>query len=290
VEEMSKTHRLDLLNNSISYFREAVSHAQQDPAETNDWKFAILHAVQAMELAFKERLRRIHPAFIYESVDKPDKTLSLRSALNRLRNPQIGNIPITGADKSKIEKAFELRSELTHFEFNHSHEHIELKFAEIFSFMIFFYRTHLDLDTTAFIDEMQHNKIIQLVKTRAELIERAKAYIANREDSTVWMCPSCQEDTFLISEEQCCFCHHKEHIVECPTCGVENFESDLIEISELYDWDYDEGRMVLIENFGLEESACPDCISQTKQKIEDIRRSQCDEDRAMEEYYARKGA
>ncbi len=285
---MNKTHRLDLLNNSISYFREAVSYAQQDSAETNHWKFAILHVVQAMELAFKERLRRIHPVFIYESVDKPDKTLSLRSALNRLRNPQIGNIPITDVEKSKIEKAFDLRSELTHFEFNHSHDHIELKFAEIFSFMIFFYRSQLGLETTAFIDEEQHNKIIKLVKTRTELMERAKAYIASREDSTVWMCPSCQEDTFLTSEEQCCFCHHKEGIVECPTCGGENLESDLIDISDLYDWDYDEGRMVLIENFGLEESACPDCISETTQKIEDIRRSQYDEDRAMEEYYARK--
>lgn len=287
---MSKTHRLDLLNNSISYFREAVAYAQQDSTETTHWKFAILHVVQAMELAFKERLRRIHPVFIYESVDKPDKTLSLRSALSRLRNPQIGNIPITDVERIKIEKAFDLRSELTHFEFNHSHDHIELKFAEIFSFMIFFYRSHLGLETATFIDEEAHNKIIKLVKTRAELMERAKIYIASRGDATVWMCLSCQEDTFLVSEEQCCFCHHKERIVECPTCGTENFESELADISDLFDWDYDEGRMVLVENFGLEESACPECISETKQKIEDIRRSQYDEDRAMEEYYARKGS
>lgn len=287
---MSKTHRLDLLNNSISYFREAVAYAQQDPSETNHWKFAILHVVQAMELAFKERLRRVHPAFIYESVDKPDKTLSLRSALNRLRNPQIGNIPITDDEKGKIEKAFDLRSDLTHFEFNHSHDHIEVKFAEIFSFMIFFYRVHLGLTTASFIDEEAHNKIIKLVKTRTELMERARAYIESREDDTVWVCPSCQEDTFLVSEEQCCFCHYKERIVECPTCVTENFESDLEDISYLFDWVDDEGRMVLMDNFGLEDSACPECVSEAKQKIEDVRRSQYDEDRAMEEYYARKGA
>jgi hypothetical protein len=40
---MSNTHRLDLLKNSISYFREAVSYGQQNPIETNHWKFAILH-------------------------------------------------------------------------------------------------------------------------------------------------------------------------------------------------------------------------------------------------------
>jgi hypothetical protein len=279
---MNKTHRLDLLNNSISYFREAVSYALQDHAETNHWKFAILHVVQAMELAFKERLRRIHPLFIYESVDKTEKTLTLRGALNRLRNPQIGNIPITDAEKAKIEKAFDLRSELTHFEFNHSHDHIELKFAEIFSFMIFFYRSQLGLDTAEFIDEAQHQRIIQLVRARAELMERAKAYVADREDRTVWMCPSCSEDTFLIAETQCCFCHHKEEIVECPTCELENFESDLIELSDLYDWYDDEGRMLLNDNFGLEEHGCPECIGEIRQKVEDIRRAQYDEDRMMD--------
>jgi len=66
-------------------------------------------------------------------------------------------------------------------------------------------------------------------------------------------------------------------------------ESQLIDTSDLLDWDYDEGRMVLVEDFGLEDRACPECISETRQKVEDLRRSQYDEDRAMEEYYARKG-
>ena len=66
------THKLDLLSNSISYFREAVGYAQHDTLETKHWKFAIVHLVQAMELAFKERLKRIHEIFIYESIDRGD--------------------------------------------------------------------------------------------------------------------------------------------------------------------------------------------------------------------------
>jgi hypothetical protein len=285
---MTKTHQLDLLKNSISYFREAVSYAQQDSANTNHWKFAILHVVQAMELAFKERLRRVHPVFIYESVDRTDKTLSLRGALNRLRNPSIGNFPITDADKSKIEKAFDLRSELTHFEFNHAHEHIELKFAEIFSFMIFFYRSQLNLDTTEFIDEAQHQKIIRLVKTREELMARAVAHIKARDDGTVWMCLACQEDTFILEDLQCCFCHHREDLVECPTCETENFEADLVDISNLYEWSMEEGQVIVHDKFGLKEFACPACISKTRDKVEEIRRSQYDEDRAMDAHYARR--
>lgn len=225
--------------------------------------------------------------FIYESVDKPDKTVSLRGAITRLRNPLIGNVSISDADKSKIEKAFDLRSELTHFEFNHSHEHIELKFAEIFGFMIFFYRSQLALQTSDFIDEAQHNNVIQLVNTRKELLERAKEYIAERDD-IIWTCPECSENTFLVSEQQCCFCHRKEQIFDCPTCGAENFEHDLIDISDAFDWAWDEGR-ASVQSFGMEVVCCPDCVSEAREKIEDIRRSQYDEDMAMEEYHFQKG-
>ena len=282
---MSRTHQLDLLNNSISYFREAVSYAQQDPIETNHWKFAIVHVVQAMELAFKERLRRIHPLFIYESVDKAERTLSLKGALGRLRNARIGNVPISDSDSRKIEKAFDLRNELTHFEFNHPQEQIELKFAEIFSFMIFFYRSELGLDTTDFVAEEQHRKIIQLVRTRDELMKRAIAYISEHADQAVWSCPSCGEDTFIVPQAQCCFCHHREELVECPTCGLETLESDLIDISDLFEWAHDEGQAHLIDDFGLEKSACPECISATKEKAEDRRRARHHEYMEME-YYA----
>ena len=285
---MNKTHSLDLLNNSISYFREAVSYAQKEAADANQWKFAILHVVQAMELAFKERLRKVHPVLIYESVDKQEKTVSLRAAVARLCNPRIGNLPISEEDRRKIEKAFDLRSQLTHFEFDQSQEHIELKFAEIFSFMIFFYRTQLGLQTSDFIDEAQHAKVIRLVRTRQELLARAAEYIAGLEDDTRWICPECNEVTFIVADQQCCFCHRQEPIVECPSCGSEAFEHDLIDVTDAFDWSYDEG-LVHVHTLGMEDTACPECVDDIRAKIEGIRRSQYEEDMAMEEYYRSKG-
>ena len=67
---------------------------------------------------------------------------------------------------------------------------------------------------------------------------------------------------------------------------MENFDPDLKDISNLFDWDYDEGLMRLMDNFGMEDTACPSCIDEVRQKIGDIRRSQYDEDRAMDDYYA----
>lgn len=273
-----KTHKLVLLANSVSYFREAVKYAQSESEETEQWKFAIVHVVQAMELAFKEFLRRIHPTFIFESIDKPDKTVSMRMALARLRNPSIGNLPISDTEKAKIDKAFDLRNELTHFEFEFTHDHIQAKFAEIFSFMIFFYKESLGLSTEEFIGEDQLWQIMKAIRTRDELLQRAKAYVSRGEVGTAWICQECDEATFVLDEEQCCFCHHKEKIVSCDTCGSKAYESDLIDTTDLFDLDYDEGRTIVANDYGFEDSACPECIGDLKDQVREMRMSQYFED------------
>ena len=270
--------KLDLIKNSISYFREAVSYAQRDELDETRWKFAIINVVQAMELAFKEKLRRIHPALIYSSVDERTDTVSLKKALKRLVDPGIGGLVIAEKDPRKIETAVVLRNELTHFECEHEHEHMEAKFADIFSFMIFFYREHLGLKTEEFIGYDEHQRIIGLVKARAELRTRAQLYIKAERFIDVWICPSCDESTFVAQNEECCFCHHTEEVLECASCGQETLASDVIDTSNYLDWDYSEGRMVLMEDYGLEMTACTGCIDTFKSKLEDMRQAQYYED------------
>lgn len=267
---MPKTHSLNLLNNSISYFREAVDYAQRKTTDTQHWKFAITHTVQAMELAFKEFLRRKHPVLIWESVDRPGRSVSLGLAIERLRNPAIGNLTISDAEKKKIEKAVELRNQLTHFEFEFDHDYVESKFAEIFSFMIFFYRVHLDLKPDDFIDYKQHQTIVSLVQARDELLRKAETYIEEK-GLEVWQCQNCAEDTFVVSESRCCVCHHEDEVVDCEWCGAEILESQIIDVTEYFDWHYLEGRMYLRNDYGITHVACPECINSVRDKIEDAR-------------------
>lgn len=289
---MAKTHSLNLLNNSISYFREAVDYAQRDTENPGQWKFAITHAVQAMELAFKEYLRRKHPVFIWENIDRPgtgradmdkaEKTVSLRLAIERLRNPAIGDIAISDDERKKIEKAIDLRNRLTHYEFEYEHDYIELKFAEIFSFMIFFYKAHLNLAPDDFIDDAQHQKIVSLVKARDELLKRGRAYIEDRGFDTVWECPNCTENMFIVDEQQCCVCHHKEDVVDCEHCGETILTSQVVDVTDYFDWDHDEGRTRVQNDYDLPHSACTECRFEIKEKIEDARRAQYYEDMAMD--------
>lgn len=281
---MSKTHSLDLLNNSISYFREAVDYAQRETTDTHHWKFAITHAVQAMELAFKEFLRRKHSALIWESVDKPGKSVSLRQALQRLENPEIGNITISDADRKRIIKAVELRGQLTHFGFEYEHQYIELKFAEIFSFMSFFYKVHLGLNPDDFIDDAQLQKIVRLVQARDELLRQAKTYIEDS-GSTVWVCPNCTENTFVVEESRCCVCHYEDDVLECESCGETILSSQIVDVTEYFDYDICEGRARLINDFGAPHVACTECIDSVRDGIEESRTRGQWEDMEEESYH-----
>ncbi|MBN9235072.1 MULTISPECIES: hypothetical protein [Phyllobacteriaceae] len=278
---MANDHKLALLENSISYFREAVRYAHREEHSADKWKFAIVNVVQAMELAFKEYLRLIHPAFVLESIDKPGKTVGINLALSRIKDPTIGNISISDVDHLKIRSAINLRNELVHYEFDHGIEATEAKFSEIFAFVIFFYREHLDLTPPDFIDEDDLQKILQRVKARAEMLQKARIY-AKSNEGEVWLCPECNEDTFIVAEEQCCFCQRRELVSDCESCGQMVFACDVIETDSFLEWDYDEGRMTLIERYDLPATCCPECSSGITAKIEDFRRAQYYEDLAKE--------
>lgn len=52
----------------------------------------------------------------------------------------------------------------------------------------------------------------------------------------------------------------------------------MIDTSNFLDWDYADGRMILMESFGLEMTACPGCIETFKSKVDEMRRAQYYED------------
>lgn len=258
-------------------------YAQQEREDHNHWKFAITNVVQAMELGFKEHLRSIHPVFIYESIDNPKKTVSLADAVKRVMNPSIGKLALSDSETTNINRAIELRNQLTHFEFEGDQRHIEMKFAEIFSLMIFFYRNHLGLAPDDIIDRSSHQKIIQLVKTKKELLRKAMDHLSEK-GIDPWQCPECNEWTFVPNDTQCCLCHHSEMIVSCEYCGDEVLESNKISTSDEFDWEFDEGRAILRDNWGMPETACPECIGRFKEEVKEHQLQQHYQEE--EEYYS----
>jgi hypothetical protein len=81
-------------------------------------KHAITNAAHSIELLLKERLRQIHPAFVWENVDKypslEARTVTVDTAISRLKN--IGGIKLTDNDEKNLRSLRTTRNE--HYEWN----------------------------------------------------------------------------------------------------------------------------------------------------------------------------
>lgn len=287
----TNSHNLDLINNSISFFREAVSYAQRGKKDISQWKFANINLVQAMELALKEALSRIHSAFIYEDIDaeNPEKTVTIKQALNRLKLKHIGNLSVSESESKKFLAAVKLRNKFTHHHCSYSAEEMEVKFAEIFAFMMYFYEVHLKIAKSDVITDEQYNEIFSLKKAKEALLEKVKLYLAANDVGKVWFCTVCCEDAFIVQEEKCKLCGTEEKIVECENCGDSYYSHEIVDIRNLFDYDDDEGLYSLKNNYGFDfDEACEGCVGEIKEKIRAAQFEQYCEDMAMEEYYATK--
>jgi hypothetical protein len=152
------------LNNSLHFYHLA-THKDYPKEYKRYWMFSLVDIVQAMELMFKEVLRRENEFFIYENIDKPDKTVSISKALHRLKN--ILRIELNQSDEIKIKQAIELRNKIVHFESELDIKECSRIYAILFEFLqSFHYR---------FLGEELHDKISpEYWEEEALLIEQFK--------------------------------------------------------------------------------------------------------------------
>jgi hypothetical protein len=122
----------DFLNNSL-YFYHLATHEDYPQDYKRYWKFSIVDIVQAMELMFKEVLRRENEIFIYENIDKPNHTVSISKALQRLIN--IIKIDLNKNEENKIKQAIEIRNQIIHFELELDLKDLSTIYIVIFEFL-----------------------------------------------------------------------------------------------------------------------------------------------------------
>jgi len=283
--------QLSLLENSHAFLKEAVNKALAAISDIRHWQFAILNLVQCLELSLKAALGAIHPALIYEEIDNPQNTVSLTRALRRLENPKIGGLTFSEKDKKRIQHATKVRNEITHSAFAFSGHYAAANFFEVFAFVSEFQRRYLDTKVSDILPEEEFEQLVQIRRLLEELVLRAKARIDEEkiDGESVWACPNCGEDTFVIKDgaDTCYACSHSESVVECPYCGQLNYEEDLKSFVGDLDTDVDEGLFVVLNDYGYRDHrACPGCLPAIEQDIQDQREKE-EFDRLEEEYYFR---
>ncbi len=143
-------HKFNLIENALDSLEHAIEHLNSINKDdrVGTFKRVILDLSHTEELLFKERLRRIHPAFVLSDVDKyPSSaahTVTAAEALKRLQ--RIGGIEFEDADQSALKTIREKRNEIKHYEFEINEGEAKVIIGNVLSFIFRFSCDELDLD------------------------------------------------------------------------------------------------------------------------------------------------
>ena len=216
----SAQKKLILLENAKDSLSHAVDHlTHHQPIEITNIKRAILDSVHCLELLFKEKLQRIHPAFILENIDvfglQSAKTVSISRAMDRLC--RLTNISL---DKKLIKECIQYRNDITHFEFKITTQKANVLLGRVISFLFLFSKNELQLD---WADEFKNNPVqwLKLVELRDFWNCHGKALEEqlSRTKKIIVECFFCKRKTFDTTSNTCALCGHNDQKITCDRCG-----------------------------------------------------------------------
>lgn len=214
-------NKFSLIENANDSLEHAIQH--MGPINQNnvgDWKRIIVDIAHVVELLFKESLRRAHPAFVFENIDKyPSNdafTVGAEKALKRVQT--ICNIQLSKAELNAVDTARKKRNEIEHYEFSITEQEAKAIVGQVLSFIFSFADEHLELNwREAHLREGNWYILRQYTEFYEDLLRKAQEKIDSDEIYTI-KCTSCNNETFDVDEEKCLACGHREEVLECRWC------------------------------------------------------------------------
>jgi len=206
------TISFDLINNAKDSLRHAVNVLVSLDAPTpGSLKQAILSVSHAAELLLKERLRIIHPAFVWENVDRypalDSRTVNTDRAVTRLES--LGGISFSDPDKSALRACRVLRNAIEHYEFTVTRKEAKVILGKALSFVFDFATRELGLDLEE--DFKQDSTWECLLEELYEFAqahgERLTARLAEL-DVPLDECRYCGQTTVDLCWQSCKLCGH----------------------------------------------------------------------------------
>ena len=237
--------KLSLIENADSFLKEALSKAIAAQTNPYEWKFAILNLIQSVELSLKEKLSQTHPVFIFENIDKPQNSISIDRALERLI--KIVKVKFHEEDIRALRTAKEWRNLITHYEFSFDINTIKPVFSQLFGFISHFHRVNLNRELSTVLPAELWETAIQIEDYSNALYERAIQRIKDEKRKWICTCIRCWHDTFVDdnSIDTCYLCGFHEKSVVCQECGQGLFESESHQVYYGKWYTHKEGKQVL---------------------------------------------
>jgi ribosomal protein L37E len=214
-------HKFSLIENANDSLEHALQH--MGPVNTNnagDWKRIIVDLAHVVELLFKESLRKVHPAFVFENIDKyPSSeafTVGAEKALKRIQT--ICNIQFSKDELSAVDTARKKRNEIEHFEFAITEDEAKTIVGQMLSFIFNYADKYLNLEwRESHLKDGKWWILRQYTEFYEDLLRKAIARIETDEIYVI-RCTSCHNETFDVEEEKCLVCGHSEDVLKCKSC------------------------------------------------------------------------
>ena len=202
--------QFDLLSNARDSLKRAVDLMAWDDFSSDHAKLkhAITNAAHAIELLLKERLRREHPAFIWQNVDKYRSlqalTVTSETAVSRLTT--ICNVAFTDSDKASLLALRTTRNAIEHYEWHASEAEAKIIVGNALSFALGFAEEHLGIDLSA--DFKKDDTWSMLIQQAQEFARAHSSRIATKAPNVFLMrCDECQTET-VTDVGSCLLCGH----------------------------------------------------------------------------------
>lgn len=218
-------HKFNLIENAKDSLAHAIDHI--GPVETNstgDWKRIILDLAHVVELLVKEKLRQIHPAFVFSNVDKylskNAHTIGAELAFERLQ--KVGGISFSDSDKKAITSIRGKRNEIEHYEFSIENKEAKVIVGQVLSFIIKFAENELNLKWKSLCtsNDIKWATLNDYKEFYDQLVERVMEELEDSYKDLI-DCPLCGHETFDLDECLCHLCDHSEDVIKCPVCNVD---------------------------------------------------------------------
>ncbi|TCQ79545.1 hypothetical protein EDF68_104127 [Ochrobactrum sp. BH3] len=263
--------------NSRAFFKESVAKSMLADEDSDQWRFAIISIVQSFELLLKARLETIHPAFIFENIDAPNKYVGIQKAIDRISSNHIGGHKFNARDRKRLQTAINARNEYTHGAGHYTPQHAQSVFFEVLALVTNFFKDVFGLSLTELLSSRQFDFVINNMQSRNSLRRRAidKIKVEGISDRYIRECCECLEDTFVLHDgkDTCYTCQHCESVIECPCCNeVIYFEHEFIDLSSYFSSSFDEGQLQVHNRYMTDyNSVCPDCAAGEVERITTLR-------------------
>jgi hypothetical protein len=216
-----KSIQFDLLGNARDSLRQAVellaNRDQRTGIDHGRLKHSITSSAHCIELLLKERLKRIHPAFVWEKVDSypslEARTVTVDTAIGRLKS--IGGVQFSTADEERLKSLRKTRNAIEHYEWRAEEKEAKVIVGNALSFAFSFASDELGEDLAAPFkeDDTWRDLLDELYEFSIAHGARIESRLASQGEFSV-CCDECGHQTVPLDGGSCELCGHWQHIDE----------------------------------------------------------------------------